>query len=358
MIHPVETLWAEHAPPHGYPPGVVAVPTPIPGLAFFPGGHGLWGCVEGQPLPPFPVGGVMILGHNFDSEGAYRKSLEVGRESTKNPTWRNLLKVLAEAGIAPECCFFTNLYMGLIGGSNATGKFPGASDPPFVEHCKRFLVRQLQAQRPSLLVTLGIEVPPVVGHLSPQLAPWAAGKGLRHLDSVGPVQVDVTFPDIENFKTTAVALTHPSKRDANVGVRKYRGATGHQAEVRMLHDACALAGIDTGARATSKEPVSALDAVSLARIQEFFHGLIRSRAREGGIPIPRHLPSLHDLRVDEAEPRWFAVPGMYGGFSYHLQTGSHGLRLVTESWSRVVGGSGMRHTITPTQVVLEDEGFV
>ena len=245
MIHPAKTLWAEHAPPHGYPPGVVPIPKPIPRLAFFPGGYGLWGCVEGNPLPPFPVEGVMILGHNFDSEAAYRKSFEQGRERTKLATWRNLLKVLSEVGIAPELCFFTNLYMGLIAGSNPIGKFPGASDPPFVEHCTRFLVRQLQAQRPSLLITLGIEVPPIVGLLSPQLAPWTEGKSLRHLDIVGSVQAGVSFRGIEDYRTTVVALIHPSQRDANVRHRHYLGTKGHQAELRMMHDACALAGIAT-----------------------------------------------------------------------------------------------------------------
>jgi hypothetical protein len=73
--------------------------------------------------------------------------------------------------------------------------------------------------------------------------------------------------------------------------------------------------------------------------------------------MPKHLPSLHDLRVDEAEPRWFAVPGMYGGFAFHLQMRAHSLQLVTESRSRVADGSGMSHTITPTQVILDEEGF-
>ena len=313
----------------------------------------------------------MILGHNFDSEEAYRKSFEQGRESTKNPTWRNLLRLLSEVGIAPELCFFTNLYMGLIAGSSSTGIFPGAADPEFMAHCKRFLIRQLEAQRPSLLVTLGIEVPPVVGHLSPQLAPWAAGQGLRHLDTVGPVQTNVSFPGIENYLTTAVALIHPSQRDANVRHRHYLGTVGHRAEAQMLHDACALAGFATqpptddvpvsmppDARATSIDPGNAPDPVALAQIQEHFHGLIRSRAREGGLPMPRHLPSLHDLRVDEAEPRWFAVPGMYGGFSFRLQAHANHPQLVTESWSRVADGSGMRHTITPTQVILDEQGFV
>jgi hypothetical protein len=280
MTHPVETLRAEHAPPHGYPPGVVPIPAPLPGLAFFPGGHGLWGSAEGKPLPRFPVGGVMVLGHDFHSEDGYTKSSKAGSESTKLPTWLNLLKVLSEVGIAPERCFFTNLYMGLRAGSANTGRFPGAGDPTFVAHCKQFLVHQLQTQRPSLLVTLGIEVPPVVGQLSPQLAPWAAGRGLQYLDGVGPVQAKVTFSGIGNYSTTAVALTHPCQRNANVGHRRYLGAVGHQAEVRMLHDACALAGITTGLRAanhglaslpadvgaTSKGPGDALDTDALARI--------------------------------------------------------------------------------------------
>jgi hypothetical protein len=101
-----------------------------------------------------------------------------------------------------------------------------------------------------------------------------------------------------------------------------------------------------------------LEPIALARIQELFHGLIRSRARESGIPVPKRLPTLARIRAGEAEPRWFAVPGMYGGFAYRLHMRGGGPQLITESWSRVVGGSGMRHVITPTQVILEEEGMV
>lgn len=100
------------------------------------------------------------------------------------------------------------------------------------------------------------------------------------------------------------------------------------------------------------------DEHQLVRIRELFHGLIRSRAREGGIPAPKSLPRLDDLVVDAAKPMWFPVPGMYGGFSYRLENRGGRLHLVTESWSRVVGGSGMRHRITATEVILEEEGFV
>jgi hypothetical protein len=95
----------------------------------------------------------------------------------------------------------------------------------------------------------------------------------------------------------------------------------------------------------------------LRRIEELFHELIRSRAREGGLDVPADLPAITQLAAG-GEPQWFAVPGMYGGFSYRLVAGKDGLHLVSESWSRVVEGSGMRHVITPSAVTLEEEGFV
>lgn len=52
------------APPDTYPSGAIPVPEAIAGTAFFPGGHGLW-MEEGAPS--FPVGGIMVLGHDFHS---------------------------------------------------------------------------------------------------------------------------------------------------------------------------------------------------------------------------------------------------------------------------------------------------
>ena len=52
---------------------------------------------------------------------------------------------------------------------------------------------------------------------------------------------------------------------------------------------------------------------------------------------------------------WFAVPGMYGGFSIELMKDSY---LYVESWIRVVGDSGQAHVITHGGVTLVDEGFV
>ena len=77
-MHSADRLWQHHSPPNGYPAGVVAVPQPIPGTAFFPGGYGLWRPDASEPLPPFPKRGVMVLGHDFDSQSGYRESLARG----------------------------------------------------------------------------------------------------------------------------------------------------------------------------------------------------------------------------------------------------------------------------------------
>lgn len=96
----------------------------------------------------------------------------------------------------------------------------------------------------------------------------------------------------------------------------------------------------------------------LLKLQSRFHEVIRERAS--------HLVEQHALRLPELEPllelehpqTWFAVPGMYGGFSYRLEKAGVEPKLITESWCRVVDGSGHRHEITPAGSRLVEEGFV
>lgn len=49
---------------------------------------------------------------------------------------------------------------------------------------------------------------------------------------------------------------------------------------------------------------------------------------------------------------------MYGGFSFWLEGDGPDAKLITESWSRVVGGSGQRPEITSTGSRLVEDGFV
>jgi hypothetical protein len=240
--HSAVELWSSHQPAPGYPKGVEAVPEPIPGLAFFPGGSGLFGAERDAPLPPMPIGGIMILGHDFHSRAGYDESLRLGGERLTLPTWRTLLKVLSDAAIAPENCFFTNMYMGLRSGEKTTGVFPGASDLEFRRHCQNFLLKQITVQRPRLILTLGVQVPPVVAELSEQLAPWRGQPGIKRIDRVGALRTGVVFDGLIDYSTTVAALLHPSLRSASLRHRRYsdRGGVGHvagNAELALLLDA-------------------------------------------------------------------------------------------------------------------------
>ena len=96
----------------------------------------------------------------------------------------------------------------------------------------------------------------------------------------------------------------------------------------------------------------------LLRVQELFHGLIRSRCREGGIDVPADLPVLRHRESAMSNPGWFPIDGMYGGFSYWFEGDSDAGALICESWCRIVEGSLMRHRVTVTEVILLDSGPV
>jgi hypothetical protein len=214
---------------------------PIAGTAFFPGGYGLWHPEGGHPLPPMPIEGVMVLGHDFHSEEGYKASFALGHEPLTQPTWRSLLRLLEQVDVPPQHCFFTNAYMGLRAGSATTGPFPGRNDPGFVERCQRFLVEQLATQQPSVVLTLGVYTPRLLAPLSADLADWRAGTSLKALDRLGPVRHGVRFAGTD-ARPSVVALTHPCLRHASVKHREYRGLRGADAELAMIREALGARG--------------------------------------------------------------------------------------------------------------------
>jgi hypothetical protein len=96
----------------------------------------------------------------------------------------------------------------------------------------------------------------------------------------------------------------------------------------------------------------------LRKIQEYFHEVIHRRADELVRDHALRLPELEPLLELEEPVMWFAVPGMYGGFSYRLEGAGAKAVLVSESWSRIALGSGQRHEITSAGSKLVAEGFV
>ncbi|MFG2750916.1 ankyrin repeat domain-containing protein [Streptomyces xanthophaeus] len=97
-----------------------------------------------------------------------------------------------------------------------------------------------------------------------------------------------------------------------------------------------------------------LPAGTLTALEGRLHALIRADSHGLADRHRLKLPALAVL-TELVEPRmYFPVPGMYGGFGYRLDGDS----LVTESSSRVVGGSGRRHRITVGATELVAQGFV
>ena len=233
-LHPAVQLWREHHCVAPYPAGCEPVPGAIPGTAFFPGGYGLWRLKSAGPLPPWPHRGVMVLGHDFHSVAGYQTSVARGRESPTQPTWRVLLAVLREASIEPAACFFTNVYMGLRSGSATTGRFPGSADTGFVSRCQTFLLRQLAAQEPTAILTLGLPAMRFLAAVLPALSAWHRARTFAELDELGPVQQLAATPGVGTLRIGA--LVHPSFRHAVVRTRRYRGLRGHLAELQLIRD--------------------------------------------------------------------------------------------------------------------------
>lgn len=97
---------------------------------------------------------------------------------------------------------------------------------------------------------------------------------------------------------------------------------------------------------------------TLQKIQNHFHQIVLDRIGDLAQKAGLRLPELEPMLEIEEPKMWFPVPGMYGGFSYWLDGEGKNAKLISESWCRVVGGSGQRHEITSEEGKLVDEGFV
>lgn len=223
-----------------YPDGVLRVPAPLQGTAFFPGGYGLWREGEHATASTIPVHGAMCMGQDFHSKQGYEDSLRRGTEWPHVRTWRSLIAILEEAPLPPTQCFFTNGYMGLRESDKATGRFPGLLDGAFVKRCHQFLIHQIDVQQPRLIVTLGKAAFQALGAVSGSLTRWRDARNYRELDAVGAIQ-SCRFANGVN--TTAVALLHPSLRTPSLRHRRWNGLEGHEAEIGLLREGMRRAGL-------------------------------------------------------------------------------------------------------------------
>ena len=250
--HPIEDLFnalQTIIPCDLYPAGVEPVSEMVPGTAFFPGGPGLWlgeSCSEAPPnWPPMPKCKVMVLGNHFClSLSEHQKWLEkCPYGDLDTDTWKNLRPLFSDAGIRLEDCFFTNAYMGLRPESG--GPPPGADD--FKQRCESFLDKQIEVQKPRLILALGEHAITLIARLSTKLDAWRKWQSFKKLDDNNLSLISkVCFKDAPEQPVTVVALMHPSMRKLNLKLylRHYCGQKGNDAEIAMIKDALHLSGLE------------------------------------------------------------------------------------------------------------------
>lgn len=181
--HPIDVFWSMLTDCDCYPDDVAPVPEQLPGTAAFAAGAGLWRPPGSTVLPDFPYGGLMVLGHNLDTESGYRKALDSG-VSHGDPsvpghpmmsTWVGLYKLLDFAGVDRTEFFFTNVFVGLMTGDRNVGRFTRHATAEYHAWRREFLKLQVHTMRPKAVLVLGTHACDDVADIVHPL-PWPHGK--------------------------------------------------------------------------------------------------------------------------------------------------------------------------------------
>jgi len=205
-----------------YPKDIEKVPSPLAGTAFFPGGNGLYLCNKNADHSIK----YMIVGQDYDNEDNYQKIKDTENQcevAGNNVTWRNLLKIIDEAGIARQECFFTNALMGLRSGSTKnTGPsilFKSENKTDLNQHVA-FFRKQIELIKPKAIIAMGGQLPRFIGNCypeDPQLNKLSGIRSFKMLDNLLGKQ-SFQLPTVNGF-IPIVFITHTSLYFANVGNR-------------------------------------------------------------------------------------------------------------------------------------------
>lgn len=84
-------------------------------------------------------------------------------------------------------------------------------------------------------------------------------------------------------------------------------------------------------------------AIELAEVEKNFHLLINDKAKPYIVMRTLEMPPLTERFEGE---RYFAVDGMFGGFSYRFKEESNSAKLLVKSWSRIVEDSTLLHEVS------------
>jgi hypothetical protein len=228
----IESLKLELKKITSYPLIFKEVNCGISGVGFFPGARGLWRdgdeCLSDKP--------VMVLGHDFGAEKDYDLSVKRGEENLKALTWKNLCRMLSDFKVETNECFFTNAIMGVRTEGSAVGKSPAFKYPEYLNDCKDFLIRQIDIQRPKVIVILGLHLLGFISDLSSELSKVSKIKTYKKLDENNLSGFsNISFYNLNGFKTNVIFITHPTYWHLNAENRRYDGLIGAKAEAALFN---------------------------------------------------------------------------------------------------------------------------
>jgi uracil-DNA glycosylase family 4 len=177
---------------------------------FFPAGDGLYYEEETPTHIEY-----MIIGQDFDTIDKFRALLKDNKSEleTGNTTWRNLLKLLSDAGIDKKAVFYTNAIMGYRDGGKNTGKSPAFKDKDFIKACRDFMIEQISMVKPRKIIVLGANLFDFMAALSDDLKAIKDIKKFKDLDK--RVYRGVTFKNVDDYKCDLLFMLHPSLFYAN-----------------------------------------------------------------------------------------------------------------------------------------------
>ena len=220
-----------------FPSTMINVEESISGLAFFPGGRGLYNdfdtSIKNKP--------IMIIGHDFGKYEDFKKSVINGHENLSGATWRNLLcffEEIKKLDVRLEDCFFTNVIMGFRDSKSSVKNPEYKKNKDFVNECVSFLKKQIEFQKPQLIIVLGKETFKYWAEISDDLKFLNSIGNYKNLDSIYAnsnfISKNTSLKN-SNLSFKIVFITHPCQRKLNLKYRKFENLLiGADAEIAML----------------------------------------------------------------------------------------------------------------------------
>ena len=217
--HPVERFWRrlpELLPEDLHPSRLVPVGDERIEGTGFPGSHGLYaGDSSIDTLPPFPYGGLMLLGHHLQDGETLRNRMAAERthgdpDRPATTYWERVHAMLDAAHIPRAQVFSTNAHPALPAHPLSEGMLPAEGTEQWRAAAATFLLEQIAVMQPAVIVTLGVA---------------AAGFARRDL-GVYLHENKVSALRIGDLATSAVAINHPLTSLSDIQRRGEWGVVG------------------------------------------------------------------------------------------------------------------------------------